>query len=293
MSTEVWLETAGGERKAIRAACYLGRSPANDVVLANDKASRRHAMVNLQGQGDYWLVDLGSSNGTYLNGRRIAQPAQLQDGDRVGIGGDTMIFRHPAKPGLEPAESAEVAKTIQDIKAVPCWLLVADIEGSTAFVQKLPPGEAPKVTANWLADCRQAIEGHRGMINKFLGDGFLAYWPSPEAEDATEEVAGAMGALRALQARDHPRFRIVVHFGKVYVGGVASLGEESLLGYEVNFVFRMEKLAASRCVACMLSESAHERLGSRVAAEEECREGLPGFSGKHLFFAATSMQKTA
>src|SRR6266516_7525877 len=44
-----------------------------------------------------------------------------------------------------------------------------------------------------------------------------------------------------------PRFRFIFHFGPVAIGGVASLGEESLMGIEVNFAFRLEKLASSRC----------------------------------------------
>jgi hypothetical protein len=46
-------------------------------------------------------------------------------------------------------------------------------------------------------------------------------------------------------------------------GGIASMGEESLMGSDLNFVFRLEKLAGSLGESCGLSESAHAKLGAR------------------------------
>src|ERR1044072_8252437 len=65
-----WLET-GGEKLPIRGDCSIGRSPKNKIVIDSQRVSRRHAIINVQDIGQFWLIDLGSSNGTYLNGRRI------------------------------------------------------------------------------------------------------------------------------------------------------------------------------------------------------------------------------
>ena len=53
--------------------CSIGRGDQNDCALSDQLASRRHAVVQRQGDNEYWLVDYGSRNGTYLNGRRIAR----------------------------------------------------------------------------------------------------------------------------------------------------------------------------------------------------------------------------
>jgi adenylate cyclase len=277
-----WLESCQGEFKAIEGTCYFGRSPSNDIALPQDKVSRRHALINIQGAREYWLVDLGSSNGTYLNGRRINQPCQLRDMDRVEVGGHVFVFRNATARGAADVEAPDTEKTIQDIKSVSCWLLVADIEGSTQFIQKLPVEEAPKVTAGWLAQCRRIVERHRGTINKFLGDGFLAYWADSKSE--ARRVADTVEAFRKLQNEGQVRFRQVLHWGPVFVGGGASLGEESLLGNEVNFVFRMEKVAAALGVPVLLSQAAADRLGSQLKVQEELSREVPGFKGEFKFY---------
>ncbi|HZN10357.1 MAG TPA: SpoIIE family protein phosphatase [Blastocatellia bacterium] len=63
----------------------IGRSARNDLCVEDPFASRLHAEVRRRGDR-FWLSDLGSANGTMLNGGRLAAPAQLQDGDRVRIG---------------------------------------------------------------------------------------------------------------------------------------------------------------------------------------------------------------
>ncbi|MBF0491408.1 MAG: FHA domain-containing protein [Deltaproteobacteria bacterium] len=69
----------------------LGRSPSNDVVLKEAKVSRQHAAINKQGN-DYILIDLKSSNGVYVNGKRVEEQI-LKDGDQVSVGSFKMLFQ--------------------------------------------------------------------------------------------------------------------------------------------------------------------------------------------------------
>jgi DNA-binding response OmpR family regulator len=64
----------------------LGRAPECDIVIEGRLISRRHAAISRLGQG-YLLEDLGSHNGTSVNGRRIAEPWKLHDGDQIELGG--------------------------------------------------------------------------------------------------------------------------------------------------------------------------------------------------------------
>jgi DNA-binding response OmpR family regulator len=64
----------------------LGRAPECDVVIEGRLVSRRHAAISRAGQG-YVLEDLDSHNGTAVNGRRIAEPWKLHDGDQIELGG--------------------------------------------------------------------------------------------------------------------------------------------------------------------------------------------------------------
>jgi pSer/pThr/pTyr-binding forkhead associated (FHA) protein len=68
-----------------RTITIIGREPINDIPLNDPEISRRHARIDFDG-GRYLLEDLGSTNGTYLNGRRLTEPAPLKNGDVVEFG---------------------------------------------------------------------------------------------------------------------------------------------------------------------------------------------------------------
>src|SRR3712207_69715 len=83
---------AGGRVFVGPQGATIGRAEDNDLTLASDMASRHHARVYPAADG-YRLADLGSSNGTYLNGERFHQQERLlRNGDTVQIGGETLRF---------------------------------------------------------------------------------------------------------------------------------------------------------------------------------------------------------
>lgn len=92
-----------GRRVVLEAdALTLGRLPECELALADSGVSRRHAQVR-RGSGGGWVVaDLGSTNGTKLNGRRISGEHVLKDGDEITVGTTTLRFEHrlqTAQPG--------------------------------------------------------------------------------------------------------------------------------------------------------------------------------------------------
>src|SRR5438045_2123440 len=130
-----WLET-NGERHILHGTCSVGRAAANTLVLDLPKVSRMHALIRLQNIGEFWLVDLGSSNGTFLNKRRVHQPVRLHDRDKILIGGRQFIFRKPQE--ISPEYQITIAeRTIQELENVLCWLVVADIVDFTSLSRSL------------------------------------------------------------------------------------------------------------------------------------------------------------
>jgi Ca-activated chloride channel family protein len=86
--------TSGPVRNAVfrlRADNLLGRTPSADVCLPDGSVSRHHARITAA-HGDFWVVDLGSSNTTHLNGRAIRQ-AKLTDGDELQLGSWCLRYR--------------------------------------------------------------------------------------------------------------------------------------------------------------------------------------------------------
>ncbi len=81
----------------------LGRDPvAANFVLSDDRVSRVHAMLLFR-DGHYLVKDLNSSNGTFLNGRRVAGTAPLKPGDRIGITPFSLEFVQPHATGAAAA----------------------------------------------------------------------------------------------------------------------------------------------------------------------------------------------
>ncbi|HEY4770314.1 MAG TPA: adenylate/guanylate cyclase domain-containing protein [Myxococcales bacterium] len=86
----------------------LGRSTTATVRLADREVSRKHSQIDLEGD-KFVLRDLGSSNGTFLNGKRILEPSTLEDGDEVVIGTSKMEFRITRGPPRP--KNAEIVHT--------------------------------------------------------------------------------------------------------------------------------------------------------------------------------------
>ena len=276
-----WLEAVDGKRHSLHGSCSLGRTGANTIVLDSPKVSRRHALIHLQNIGEFWLIDFGSSNGTFLNKRRIHQPVRLNDGDQITIGDQLFTFRQPLAISDE-YKTMVTQRTLREIENIPCWLLVADIRNFTPLSRSMETGGLDVLLGAWISTCKEIIENHHGTINKYLGDGFLAYWP--EAVTTPQEIAAVILALKDFQQKGAPDFRVVVHFGPVAIGGIASMGEESLMGREVNLIFRLEKLAGSLGEPCGLSEATHAKLGELVPARPLGEHELKGFEGTCAFF---------
>ena len=279
---DAWLEAADATRHLIKGSCSLGRAGANTIVLESPKVSRRHALIHLQNIGELWLIDFGSSNGTFLNKRRIHHPIRLRDGDHITISDQLLTFRQPVTIS-EEYKTDVMQRTLRELENIPCWLLVADIRGFTPLSRQLQSEDLDVLVGAWIFSCKEIIESRHGIVNKYLGDGFLAYWP--DAATTPEEIVAVISALKELQRKKWPEFRFVVHFGAVAIGGVASMGEESLMGGEVNLIFRLEKLASSLGEPCCLSETACTKLQGLVPTRSLGEFELKGFEGKCAFFA--------
>ncbi len=76
--------------KLDRAETILGRSQEASFQIEDEGISRKHAKISLGPNGKFQLVDLGSTNGTWLNGSRV-ELAPLQDGDKIQVGSNTVL----------------------------------------------------------------------------------------------------------------------------------------------------------------------------------------------------------
>lgn len=273
-----WLVKESGERVDLGATCSLGRSSANHIVVQGGKTSRRHATIHERTPGEFWLSDLSSVNGTWLNERRVAHPTRLFDRDRIEIGESVFIFHQPAEMEVQHLSTTS-GGTVREVREAVCWLLVADIADSTVLSRKLPAPEFAALVSKWMERCHVLVEANGGQLNRWQGDSLFAIWP--DEEPAPRRVSAALRALLSYFETSRIESRIVAHCGKVAFGGANSTGEENLLGAEVNFLFRLEKLAARLRETVVLSALAAGPLQPHFETKLCGSYLLKGFPGKH------------
>ncbi len=94
--------------------CVIGRSSELDMVLVEDMVSRKHAKITW-GQGKLNIEDLGSTNGTFVNGEKILKPSRIKEGDRILIG--TSILKLVKAGSSVDMTDAQVKQNLEQVAA--------------------------------------------------------------------------------------------------------------------------------------------------------------------------------
>lgn len=246
----------------------VGRDKSSDIVLADLMVSRNHAMIRCIGHGDYYLIDGGSSNGSYVNQQRVTMPRLLKHGDRIVIGGVEFLFEQEKHEVVE-ADTVSMQETIvhdtPEIKKI--TILVADIRGFTSLSEQIPIRTLTQLMNNWFNRVNDIIIQQNGIVDKFIGDCVFARWEADD--DETETVIRALTAANAINKMTEDLNRTFTELTeelKIGVGintGAASVGtgvDNSALGDAVNVAFRLESATKVLGKDIVLSETAYRNL---------------------------------
>jgi adenylate cyclase len=253
----------------------IGRSSSCDLVVDGPEASRNHAEVRLLA-GRYRISDLGSSNGTWLNGRRLTVPRDLENGDEIQVGPVHMRF-HAAPMAVQP-DGTVVPSTRLITRTEHVIVLVADIRNYTGMSEVLPSNECSQLVSRWFREASEIIVNHGGMIDKFIGDAIMAWWKVDSKTDPSKEVNQALQTSTKLLAcaagfstelsRQFPehtfRIGIGLNLGDALVGNVGTGENQSftLVGDSVNVAFRLESLTKERSVPVIVGQGIREHAGA-------------------------------
>lgn len=232
----------------------LGRSPDSSIRLQDNGVSRQHATIRRDG-GLYWISDLGSANGSFVNDVAITTARALRHGDRIQLG--TCLFAFETDDGEHEGHSASSSSMMHTValpvKTVKATLLVGDLRNFTSLSAQLSAEEVAAMLREWYAQCEQVLKSRGAIIDKFIGDGVFAYWSGDSIEvrkRATEAArilsgpeAGNSPVRKAL--REERGLEVHCHIG-LNVGDVAlgamGRGVNTAVGEEVNVTFRIESL---------------------------------------------------
>lgn len=177
----------------------------------------------------------------------------------------------------------------------PAAVLFVDMVGFTSFCSSSTPEAIIARLREFLQLLSDSVFAHHGTIDKFLGDGLLAVFGSPESssDDATNAVNCAFAILRATeqlnQANTGPGFTptsvaIGIHYGEVIQGDVGSNKqlELTVLGDTVNVASRVEAYCRNLCVPLLVTDALIDALcseGSSELADRFTDQGLHQLKG--------------
>ena len=117
-----------GREFAVSDTTVVGRDPAADLVIPDSEVSSKHASFVLA-DGGVAVEDLGSTNGTFVNGERVTRAQQLKPGDRVQFGGTVIEVRGPAAATAPPAEAPPPAPAVTRVRRIPTMPVLVFVEG--------------------------------------------------------------------------------------------------------------------------------------------------------------------
>ena len=138
----------------------IGRTSGNDIMLGSPEVSRNHCMVAVEPGRGAVITDLGSTNGTFVNGQRLTAPALLTDHSLIAVGSHTLLYRSGTAEQIARAETLEqeMERAIRYVRAV------------------LPePIESGPIRAAWTFQPSASLGGD-GFGYQRLKDGRFAVW---------------------------------------------------------------------------------------------------------------------
>ena len=180
----------------------------------------------------------------------------------------TNLFGQHVSPEVVERLMAEGANTASDVRRVA--VMFVDFRSFTAGARSRSPQDVVDRLDGAFAVLVETLDRHGGIVNKFLGDGFLALFGAPlEAADAAHRaVAAAREMLVAMErvngASTWPlQIGIGIHFGEVVAGNIGSprRKEYTVIGDTVNFAARLESLNKEFNSQLLISAAVREALG--------------------------------
>jgi ABC-type multidrug transport system ATPase subunit/pSer/pThr/pTyr-binding forkhead associated (FHA) protein len=204
------------EYELTRSEIIIGRDPNVDLTIPSPAVSRRHARLTRQGEG-YLLEDLGSSNGTFLNGERLGEPRLLKSGDQVRLGqAITLTYEAPSPEPVQqtaassaPAVPDKVMQTmleadinLDDIKAAGPPKLLVSVAGGDSKTHTLTESvySIGRGDSNDIVVPSQIVSGQHARLERVNGGYQLEVLP--QAKNPVLFEGRPMEASRVLHHGD-------------------------------------------------------------------------------------------
>lgn len=255
----------------------IGRGKDNFLCLNfNPLVSRQHAIIRCHNAFQYQIMDMGSRNGTFVNGRRVITPSPLHHGSIIKITDTEILFElledNNADAGYDLTLAA--GTDVMGEESAVVAIMVCDLRGFSTMSELLPEDILARTLGEWFRDAGNLVQESGGTIDKFIGDAMLAYWIQEPASGALSASDRAFKTARQVLSKAAQRkwpqtekpfhIAIALHHGGVTCGniGLVAQRDATIIGDAVNTVFRIESVMKGLGHPVAASSDFVENLGS-------------------------------
>ena len=250
---DAWLvHIASGRRFALGQgqSWAIGRGDGCPVMLDSRSVSRLHALIQRRNAGDFQLVDLGSRNGSFVNGRRVSIPVVLGDADRLMVGDQELLFRSigqaaAARPDTEFDSRNAPTTALHTNKLI--TILVVDIRNFTPMTRAIPESLLSQTLGTWFLRTGNIVQRQGSWAQKYIGDAVMAVWVHDDLSRVRAEVLAVLRAAAEIDAATAEVSQAMSLPAPIRVGGGINTGQAILggadytaIGDAVNTAFRLE-----------------------------------------------------
>jgi adenylate cyclase len=256
-----------------------------------------------------FFIDLGSRNGSFVNGRRVTIPVTLQDGDQIVLGQSELIFHCPPVSqevrdleDLEDSDLEDYTATLTVRRLIS--VMVMDIRDFTVLTRQLDERLLSEVIGSWFRHAGQIIRDNGSWVDKYIGDAIMAVWFHGAEGVNSEEmlrIAQALSELHHITAElshAYPlpfplRVGAGINTGYAMVGntggGAGITADYTALGDTVNAAFRLESSTKQIGMDIALGETTYKYL-SQLSPEpifQQYTVNLKGYDEPILTYGST------
>ncbi len=279
----------------------VGRSDDNNLVLPDRWISRNHAMLQGMENGEFYLIDLGSRNGTFINGRRVSVPVILRDGDLITFGQTEISFFYPQARAQDAlaAGGRDSLSSRQDFTATAMLhvrrlisVMVVDIRDFTVMTRQIDEKILSEAIGTWFRRAGEILTQYGSGVDKYIGDAIMAVWVhNPEGATKAEmlQLLGAVSTLAKMTSHLHEQFPLPfplrigagLNTGYAMVGNTGSgdRPDYTAIGDTVNAAFRLESSTKQLGLDLAMGETTYDHLLSLGASEQHFKRQIVTLKG--------------
>jgi len=259
----------------------IGRGEGCAIQLDSRSVSRLHALIQRRDAGDYYLIDLGSRNGSFVNRRRVSLPLRLRDLDQLVFAEQELVFRNPVGTSTQ----ATVGTSTRNLPTESLHneslttILVVDIRDFTILSRAVSEALLSQTIGTWFLHVGQAAERRGSWAQQYIGDAVMAVWVHEEASRIPGDLEQVLHALCEIYRSTEEVSRSLPLPGPLRIGAGISTGKAILggtdytaLGDTVNAAFRLEAATKTIGLGVALGQGAFEALGKRQQELFRCCE---------------------